>query len=243
MGGVELWNSTLAANNSDSIGTSQKFAAPTVADGEVFCSHRLGPRRVRPAAAFGWRAGPALDLTATAVSGLQINLSWVNNANNENGFAIEQSSDGVNFTQIATVITNVTTYSAETNIAAGLTYYFRVRAFNGSTNSTYSSYSNVATATTPGATPSLNYASGFSATTGVLAFNGSATLVNNRARLTNGGFNQVGAVFSATPQAIGNFTTTFTFQETNATSDGFAFVIQTAGNYVTGSPGERARLF
>jgi hypothetical protein len=47
---------------------------------------------------------------ATAVSSSQINLSWIDNSNNETGFEIERSTDGTTFTQIATVGANVTMY-------------------------------------------------------------------------------------------------------------------------------------
>src|ERR1043165_2284473 len=38
------------------------------------------------------------NLTATTFSTSQINLSWTDNANNENGFKVEQSTDGTTFT-------------------------------------------------------------------------------------------------------------------------------------------------
>jgi hypothetical protein len=88
------------------------------------------------------------NLSATATSSSQINLAWTDNANNEDGFKIERSLDGVNFTQVATVGANVTTYSA-TGLQAGTTYYFRVRSFNTGGDS---GYSNTASATTPAAT-------------------------------------------------------------------------------------------
>jgi hypothetical protein len=87
-------------------------------------------------------------LTATAISTSQISLAWADNASNEDGFKIERSLDGVNFTQVATVGANVTTYSA-TGLQAGTTYYFRVRSFNTGGDS---GYSNTASATTPAAT-------------------------------------------------------------------------------------------
>lgn len=85
------------------------------------------------------------SLTATAVSRSQINLSWTDNAGNEDGFKIERSTDGVNFTQIATVGANVPTYS-NTGLAKNRTYYYRVRAYNSAGNS---AYSNTANARTP----------------------------------------------------------------------------------------------
>jgi hypothetical protein len=81
-------------------------------------------------------------LTATAVPSLRINLSWTDNANNENGFRIERSTDATNFTEIATVGANVTTFS-DSNVTLLTTYSYRVRAYNTGGNS---GYSNTATA-------------------------------------------------------------------------------------------------
>jgi len=85
------------------------------------------------------------NLTATAITKNKINLSWTDNASNETGFKIERSVDGVSFSQIATVLANVTTYS-NTGLKANKTYWYRVRAYNATGNS---AYSNTASATTP----------------------------------------------------------------------------------------------
>src|SRR6266498_4095062 len=86
------------------------------------------------------------NLAATAVSSSQINLSWTDNATTEDGFQIERCSGAgcTAFTQIATVGSNVTTYS-NTGLAASTSYSYRVRANNGAGSS---AYSNTATATT-----------------------------------------------------------------------------------------------
>lgn len=84
-------------------------------------------------------------LTATAVSRTQVNLAWADNASNENGFSVERSADGVTFAQVGTVPANVTTY-VSTGLRRNRSYWFRVRAYNGSGNS---GYSNTATARTP----------------------------------------------------------------------------------------------
>jgi phosphodiesterase/alkaline phosphatase D-like protein len=89
------------------------------------------------------------NLTATAVSSNRVDLAWTDNAGNESGFLIERSTDGVNFTQIATVTANVTAYS-NTGLSAATTYYYRVRATNSAGNS---GYSNSASATTGAAAP------------------------------------------------------------------------------------------
>jgi hypothetical protein len=88
-------------------------------------------------------------LTATAVSTSQINLTWADNASNEDGFKIERSTDGVNFTQIATVAANATSYS-NIGLTASTLYYYRVFAYNANGNS--ASPSNTASATTLGPT-------------------------------------------------------------------------------------------
>jgi hypothetical protein len=86
------------------------------------------------------------NLTATVISITQINLSWTDNSNNEDGFKIErcQGSSCTNFVQVAQVAANVTTFN-NTGLARNTRYRFRVRAFNAVGNS---GYSNIAAART-----------------------------------------------------------------------------------------------
>ena len=83
-------------------------------------------------------------LVATAVSSSQIDLSWQDNSDNEDGFRIYRSDTGAEgtFSLIATVGADVETYS-DTDL--GSTYYYRVRAFNAVGDSNYTEDS----ATTP----------------------------------------------------------------------------------------------
>ena len=78
------------------------------------------------------------NLVATALSRSQIGLSWADNATNETGFRIERSSDGsTGWRQIGTVAANVTTY-VHSRQPAFTTFFYRVRATNGTSNSAYS---------------------------------------------------------------------------------------------------------
>jgi hypothetical protein len=64
-------------------------------------------------------------------------LNWNDSSNNEDGFKIERSTTGRNFSQIATVPANVTTYK-DLNLSANIRYYYRVRSYHSAGNSPYS---------------------------------------------------------------------------------------------------------
>jgi hypothetical protein len=79
------------------------------------------------------------SLTAATISRTQINLSWVDNSDNEAGFKIERCKNAncTNFVEVAQVGANVTTF-ANTGLTKNTTYNYRVRAFNAGGNSAYS---------------------------------------------------------------------------------------------------------
>jgi len=79
------------------------------------------------------------NLQASEVSSSQINITWQDNSNNEDGFKIEQGTGiyGIYWTEIASVNANVTNYN-NTGLIASTTYYYRVRAYNSAGNSGYS---------------------------------------------------------------------------------------------------------
>ena len=91
-------------------------------------------------------------LVATAASSSSINLTWADGSSNETGFKIERSTDGTNFTEIATVPQNITAYPAA-GLAASTQYFFRVRAFNAAGDSGYSNIANATTFSAPQPTP------------------------------------------------------------------------------------------
>ena len=83
--------------------------------------------------------GPT-NLTATKASSTQIDLNWSDNSDpqfNEDGFRIERRKGASgNYVEIDTVGQDMTTYSDV--LGEEDTYYYRVRAYNSSGNSSYS---------------------------------------------------------------------------------------------------------
>jgi fibronectin type 3 domain-containing protein len=86
-----------------------------------------------------------MNLKTTPVSSQQIDLAWADRSSDENGFRVEMSRNGTDFTEIGAVGSNVRTYSA-TGLSRGRTYWFRVQAF---TSNHTTDWSNISSATTP----------------------------------------------------------------------------------------------
>ncbi|HEU0176617.1 MAG TPA: FG-GAP-like repeat-containing protein [Blastocatellia bacterium] len=86
------------------------------------------------------------SLSATAASSSQVNLTWADNSDDEDGFMIErcQGSGCSNFAEIARVGANAISFS-NAGLAAGASYNYRVLAYN---NGGESDSSNTASATT-----------------------------------------------------------------------------------------------
>ncbi len=69
------------------------------------------------------------DLTATAASASQINLSWADRSSNESGFVIERSESNGAFVQVATAAANAIDYY-DMGLTKATAYTYRVRAMN-----------------------------------------------------------------------------------------------------------------
>lgn len=82
---------------------------------------------------------PPTGLTATIVSSSQVNLAWMDNADNEESYRIErcEGSGCSNFTEVVTTAADATA-AQQTALTPGLTYSWRVRAQNGIGSSVYS---------------------------------------------------------------------------------------------------------
>jgi fibronectin type 3 domain-containing protein len=143
----EIWTSAMNAGRDALPGGTVKFSVATPVNGRVYALSATalvayGPP-VPPTS--GPNAPTSLNAVTTGAS--TIVLNWTDNSNNEDGFAIEQSTNGTNFTQINTVGVNVTSYTVS-GLTPQATYYFRVRAYNAFNGQSYSGYTNVASTTT-----------------------------------------------------------------------------------------------
>jgi len=89
------------------------------------------------------------NLKAQAVSSNEIDLSWDASTDEGGsglaGYAIERRKSGEDFSEIARVDANTTSYK-DTGLSAATTYEYRVRAYDKAGN--YSNYSHIASATT-----------------------------------------------------------------------------------------------
>jgi hypothetical protein len=65
-----------------------------------------------------------------------IHLQWSDNSDNEDGFVIERSTDGVSFSALASVVANIATYD-DLAVSGGITYTYRVAAFNANGTSAW----------------------------------------------------------------------------------------------------------
>lgn len=110
---------------------------------DYFTMIKAGPGPMAPTAPSG--------VAATTVSSSEISLMWTDNSSNEDGFKIERSTDGINFSQFANVGANVIN-GLDNNLAPATTYYYRLRAFNAAGDA---DYSNVASAATTPDQPEL----------------------------------------------------------------------------------------
>jgi hypothetical protein len=92
------------------------------------------------------------NLTAVAVSGTQINLTWQDKAINATSYSVEWSTDNKTWTVLtSTPASNATSYSDTSGLKSSTTYYYRVRAFDGP--SLASSYTSTVSITTPAQGP------------------------------------------------------------------------------------------
>ncbi len=87
------------------------------------------------------------NLAISKVTANSLNLTWTDNASNEDGFHLERSlSPATGFTQIASPAAGTISYD-ESGLTANTTYYYRVQAYNASGSSAWSAIVPATTAT------------------------------------------------------------------------------------------------
>ena len=77
-----------------------------------------------------------------------LTVNWSDNAANETNYVLERSTDGTNYTEIATLGANVTSYN-QTALTPNTLYYYRVKAVNGTESSVYSEAASLTTPPIP----------------------------------------------------------------------------------------------
>jgi hypothetical protein len=114
----------------------------------------------------GWRIlgvqsgpTPVSNITATALTGFKVALTWSDGANDQTGFTIEHSTDGVNFSQIASVGANVRSF-IDSGLAVATKYIYRIRAVSAGGVSSIASSTVVSTSSVTLLTDLTNFSNG-----------------------------------------------------------------------------------
>ena len=76
------------------------------------------------------------SLVCKTVTRTSIAVGWTDNATNETGFHVERSTNGSTWTRVATLGANAASYNS-TGLKSNTSYYFRVRAYNNTGSSAY----------------------------------------------------------------------------------------------------------
>jgi hypothetical protein len=160
---------------------------------------------------------PAVSLVGTAI-------------NLHSGDFIEAhiTYDGANLTLSLTDAETLGTWSQSVavNIPAVVGANTAYVGFTGGTGASTASQKVLSWTYTAGP-PVPNFPSGFTtANLSLNGVNGPATLSGTRLRLTDGQIYEARSAFFTTPVSVQEFTTSFQFQETAATADGFTFTLQ-----------------
>lgn len=229
-----LYRSNAAPNSRDALGSVTKFAPVVVTGGLVIVGTGEGVVVYGKLPEIPNRPLAPTNLTAHLTGLSTAKFEWAAGDVNQQGYVLERSLDGVNFTQVGSVGAQATSLDL-TGLYPSATFVFRVRAYNQYGQSDPSPTFLLTTAT-PGVL-SFNQFSGASGS--VLTGNGSVTVNGSALELTNGQY-QKSSVFSASPVDITHFATEFLFRilpGTNPLADGFTFTIQGVGPHALGDLG------
>jgi hypothetical protein len=143
---ADVAQSSYAANN------LCNYNSPGTKTAKVTVWHNEGSAQTtKPVTVTGVSTIPAdpTNLGVSLSSCSEIDLSWRDNSSNESGFKIERKTgSGGSWAEIDRVGADVTAYQ-NIGLAVNTTYYYRVRAFNGSGDSGYTNEINNTTPVCP----------------------------------------------------------------------------------------------
>jgi len=162
--------------------------------------------------------------TFSPVPGTYASAQSVTLSDSTSGASIHYTTDG------STPSPSSTTYTSPISVVASETIK-AIAIAGGYNNSAVASGGYTITNGTPG----VNFSNGFSPAG--MTLNGFGLLNGTRLRLTDGRPTEAGSGFYNTPVNVQAFTTDFSFQLTNPSGDGIAFVLQNTGTIALGASG------
>jgi hypothetical protein len=148
---LQLLYDSQTAWNRDSPGLFAKFVPPVVANGKVYLATFS-----KQLAVYGLLAIPSPVMTVSGIQATEIDLSWSDPTATVTGYSIERSTDGVHFTALASGLAPSTSQYADTTVAQGTTYYYRMNANTAQGLSPYSNELILVTPTPPPTAPVLS---------------------------------------------------------------------------------------
>jgi hypothetical protein len=169
---------------------------------------------------------PAATPTFSVAAGTYTSTQSVTISDATSGATIYYTTNGTTPTTSSTVYSGAITVSATETVEA-------IAIATGHSTSAIAS----AAYTISSVAPTVNFSSGFTSTGLNLV---GASIVSGALELTDGGAGEQRAAWFTTPVNVQSFTTTFEFQLTSATADGFTFAIQNSapGVWAIGGNGE-----
>lgn len=161
--GLESGAGTGAGNTSQLMGIKPGSVVGSVDAAQAFTYDTLG-RLVTETGSNSQVLSAPSNLAATAASSSQINLTWGDTNAAETGYEVwRKTGAGGTYALVGTTAANATSYPS-TGLAASTTYYYKVRATDGSSTSAYSAEVSATTPAAPACTAAPTAPSGITVT-------------------------------------------------------------------------------
>jgi len=147
----DAWEDAHGLNkNSAADAVAYSTSAPAYLNIEVYINSLLKtppPAFVKPPSSVVLTA----TSTETPTPASTVELTWVDNATNEDYFVLERSADGVTYVDIAHPAANATTYTDRAGLLPNTTYYYRLKAVTSTEESSFSQPVSIKTPALPSA--------------------------------------------------------------------------------------------